>query len=113
MRYLETVMGVPMSLDLRAPADDRSRAAARAAFDLLRAEDARFSPFRPSSELLSRNGLNRASSTRSRSNAARAAARARSSAGARRSSDIGTPMTVSRYRTGQPLASIADWTDSR
>ena len=51
MRYLETVMGVPMSLDLRAPADERSRAAARAAFDLLRAEDARFSPFRPSSEL--------------------------------------------------------------
>lgn len=51
MRYLETVMGVPMSLDLRAPDDGRSRAAARAAFDLLRAEDARFSPFRTSSEL--------------------------------------------------------------
>lgn len=44
-------MGVPMSLDLRAPADERARAAARAAFDLLRVEDARFSPFRESSEL--------------------------------------------------------------
>ncbi|MEV0890655.1 FAD:protein FMN transferase [Promicromonospora sp. NPDC050262] len=51
MRYLETVMGVPMSLDLRDPDDDRSRAAARSAFDLLRAEDARFSPFRADSEL--------------------------------------------------------------
>ena len=51
MRYLETVMGVPMSLDLRDPDDDRSRAAARSAFDLLRAADARFSPFRADSEL--------------------------------------------------------------
>ncbi|MGW8564955.1 FAD:protein FMN transferase [Isoptericola sp. NPDC055881] len=48
---METVMGVPVSLVLRAPDDARSRAAVRAAFDRLHAADARFSPYRQDSEL--------------------------------------------------------------
>ncbi|MGW6225489.1 FAD:protein FMN transferase [Cellulosimicrobium cellulans] len=44
-------MGLPMSLDLRAPDDARARAAVRAAFAVLHAADARFSGRRADSEL--------------------------------------------------------------
>ncbi|ANF32204.1 hypothetical protein A0130_11430 [Leifsonia xyli] len=49
MRFLETVMGIPMSIDIRddvdaAPAADR-------AFAVLREADARFSTYRPDSEV--------------------------------------------------------------
>ncbi|MDR6972366.1 FAD:protein FMN transferase [Leifsonia shinshuensis] len=49
MRFRETVMGIPMSIDIR---DDRDAApAAERAFAVLRAADRRFSPYLPSSEL--------------------------------------------------------------
>jgi FAD:protein FMN transferase len=50
MRYLETVMGVPMSIDIR-DIGDASDAAADDAFGELRRADALFSPYRPESEL--------------------------------------------------------------
>ncbi|MGO4102719.1 FAD:protein FMN transferase [Leifsonia sp. YAF41] len=49
MRHLETVMGIPMSVDIR-DAGDHS-AAVRAAFDLLAAADRRFSSYRDDSEV--------------------------------------------------------------
>ncbi|MFP3467237.1 FAD:protein FMN transferase [Leifsonia sp. SIMBA_070] len=49
MRFLETVMGIPMSLDVR---DDRdARPAAERAFAVLREADRRFSAYRPDSEV--------------------------------------------------------------
>ncbi|MGO4534944.1 FAD:protein FMN transferase [Leifsonia sp. 2MCAF36] len=49
MRFLETVMGIPMSIDIR---DQRDAApAAERAFEALRAADRRFSAYRPESEL--------------------------------------------------------------
>lgn len=44
-------MGLPMSLDLRAPDEPRARAAVQEAFAVLHAADARFSRHRPDSEL--------------------------------------------------------------
>lgn len=49
MRFLETVMGIPMSIDVRDPGD--STAAAERAFAVLREADERFSAYRPGSEL--------------------------------------------------------------
>ncbi|WP_426625265.1 FAD:protein FMN transferase [Leifsonia sp. McL0607] len=49
MRFLETVMGIPMSIDLRDPRD--ATAAAERAFAMLREADERFSAYRPDSEL--------------------------------------------------------------
>jgi thiamine biosynthesis lipoprotein len=49
MRFVETVMGIPMSIDIR---DERDAApAAQRAFRVLREADARFSAYRPDSEL--------------------------------------------------------------
>lgn len=49
MRFLETVMGIPMSIDVR-DAGDPAAAAGRA-FAVLREADERFSAYRPGSEL--------------------------------------------------------------
>jgi len=49
MRHVETVMGIPMSVDIR-DAGDHSEAV-RAAFDLLAAADRRFSSYRDDSEV--------------------------------------------------------------
>ncbi|WP_431279913.1 FAD:protein FMN transferase [Leifsonia poae] len=49
MRYLETVMGIPMSMDVRDPGDHGD--VARAAFASLRDADARFSTYRADSEV--------------------------------------------------------------
>ncbi|HWU58999.1 MAG TPA: FAD:protein FMN transferase [Microbacteriaceae bacterium] len=49
MRYLETVMGVPMSIDIRDAGDHDSTAGD--AFGELRRADELFSPYRPESEL--------------------------------------------------------------
>ena len=49
MKHLDTVMGIPMSIDIRDDYDYSS--AAHEAFAVLREADARFSPFRPDSEL--------------------------------------------------------------
>ena len=49
MRFLETVMGIPMSIDVRDPRD--ATAAAERAFAVLREADERFSAYRPDSEL--------------------------------------------------------------
>ena len=49
MRFLETVMGIPMSIDIRDAAD--AAPAAERAFAGLRAADARFSTYRPDSEV--------------------------------------------------------------
>lgn len=53
MRFVETVMGIPMSIDIR-DAGDHSDAAARA-FAVLREADARFSVYRPDSEVSAAN----------------------------------------------------------
>ncbi|KQR53729.1 hypothetical protein ASF88_02395 [Leifsonia sp. Leaf336] len=49
MRFLDTVMGIPMSIDVRDPRD--ATAAAGRAFAVLREADERFSAYRPDSEL--------------------------------------------------------------
>jgi thiamine biosynthesis lipoprotein len=49
MRFLETVMGIPMSIDVRDPRD--ATAAAERAFAVLREADERFSAYRTDSEL--------------------------------------------------------------
>lgn len=49
MRFLETVMGIPMSIDVRDPGDHT--AAAGQAFAVLQEADERFSAYRPGSEL--------------------------------------------------------------
>ena len=49
MRFLETVMGIPMSLDIRDDVD--AAPAAERAFRVLREADERFSAYRPDSEL--------------------------------------------------------------
>jgi thiamine biosynthesis lipoprotein len=49
MKHLETVMGIPMSIDIRDDSDFSS--AADDAFDVLSEADTRFSPFRLDSEL--------------------------------------------------------------
>jgi FAD:protein FMN transferase len=49
MRFLETVMGIPMSIDIRDEGDHHEAAAE--AFAQLHAADAMFSPYRPDSEL--------------------------------------------------------------
>jgi thiamine biosynthesis lipoprotein len=61
MKRVETVMGIPMSVDLRDASDTVAEAAAEAAFDVLRAADRRFSGYRHDSEL---NALNRGELTR-------------------------------------------------
>ncbi|WP_285114744.1 FAD:protein FMN transferase [Leifsonia sp. fls2-241-R2A-40a] len=49
MRFVETVMGIPMSIDIR---DEQDAApAAERAFQVLKAADRRFSSYRPDSEL--------------------------------------------------------------
>jgi thiamine biosynthesis lipoprotein len=53
VRFVETVMGIPMSIDIR-DAGDHSDAAARA-FAVLREADARFSVYRPDSEVSAAN----------------------------------------------------------
>lgn len=49
MRFLEFVMGIPMSLDI--PGDGDHAAAAAAAFDALREADAVFSTYRDETEI--------------------------------------------------------------
>jgi thiamine biosynthesis lipoprotein len=49
MRHVETVMGIPMSVDIRDAGDHAE--AVRAAFDLLAAADLRFSSYRDDSEV--------------------------------------------------------------
>src|SRR3954462_4419290 len=49
MRFLETVMGIPMSIDIRDDVD--ATEAAERAFRVLREADRRFSAYRPDSEL--------------------------------------------------------------
>ncbi|GAA3891277.1 FAD:protein FMN transferase [Leifsonia kafniensis] len=49
MRHVETVMGIPMSVDIRDAGDHAD--AVRAAFDLLAAADLRFSSYRDDSEV--------------------------------------------------------------
>lgn len=49
MRFLDTVMGIPMSIDIRGPMD--GTAAAHRAFLLLHAADERFSTYRADSEV--------------------------------------------------------------
>ncbi|RAN76293.1 hypothetical protein B5P43_23485 [Bacillus sp. SRB_336] len=49
MRFLDTVMGIPMSIDIREAGDHQ--AAAAEAFALMHKADAIFSPYRPDSEL--------------------------------------------------------------
>ncbi|MBW8871611.1 MAG: FAD:protein FMN transferase [Leifsonia sp.] len=49
MRFLETVMGIPMSIDIRDGVDGTE--AAERAFGVLREADRRFSAYRPDSEL--------------------------------------------------------------
>jgi thiamine biosynthesis lipoprotein len=49
MRFLETVMGIPMSIDVRDDVD--ARRAAERAFQALREADRRFSTYRPDSEV--------------------------------------------------------------
>lgn len=49
MRFLETVMGIPMSIDVRDDVD--ARPAAERAFRVLREADERFSTYRPDSEV--------------------------------------------------------------
>jgi FAD:protein FMN transferase len=52
MRFLETVMGIPMSIDVRDARDPRSvTQAAERAFAVLRDADERFTAYRPDSEL--------------------------------------------------------------
>jgi len=51
MRFLETVMGIPMSIDIREAEENVAAAAAERAFQVLRDADARFSSYRPDSEL--------------------------------------------------------------
>ncbi|QNE36964.1 FAD:protein FMN transferase [Leifsonia shinshuensis] len=51
MRFLETVMGIPMSIDIREASETVASAAAERAFRVLRDADARFSAYRPDSEL--------------------------------------------------------------
>lgn len=52
MRLLETVMGIPMSIDVRDAVDGAvAEAAAERAFGVLREADRRFSRYRPDSEL--------------------------------------------------------------
>jgi thiamine biosynthesis lipoprotein len=58
MRFLESVMGIPMSLDI--PQEGDHEAAAAAAFDALREADAVFSTYRDESEI---SRLNRAEIT--------------------------------------------------
>ena len=56
MRHVETVMGIPMSVDIRDVGDHAE--AIRAAFDLLAAADLRFSSYRDDSEVSAvRSGL--------------------------------------------------------
>lgn len=49
MRFVETVMGIPMSVDIRDPGD--AAPAAERAFAVLRDADRRFSAYRPDSEV--------------------------------------------------------------
>jgi len=58
MRYLDTVMGIPMSIDIRDAGDHQ--VAAAEAFATMHQADAIFSPYRPDSEL---SRLNRAELT--------------------------------------------------
>lgn len=51
MRRVDEVMGTVVSIDVRNADPAAAEAAVDAAFDLLRQADARFSPFRPDSEL--------------------------------------------------------------
>jgi len=51
VRFLVTVMGVPMSVDVRDPATPQVRAAVADAFELLRDAERRFSRHRPGSEV--------------------------------------------------------------
>jgi thiamine biosynthesis lipoprotein len=51
MRFLETVMGIPMSIDIRDADDATAATGAGAAFAVLRAADARFSRYRDDSEV--------------------------------------------------------------
>jgi thiamine biosynthesis lipoprotein len=51
MRFLETVMGIPMSIDIRMRSADLSATAAKAAFGVLHDADRRFSRHREDSEL--------------------------------------------------------------
>jgi thiamine biosynthesis lipoprotein len=51
MRFLETVMGIPMSIDIRAADADAAAGAAAAAFVVLREADRRFSRYRQDSEV--------------------------------------------------------------
>ncbi len=53
MRHVETVMGIPMSVDIRDDGDHS--AAVRAAFDLLHAADKRFSTYSDESEIAAIN----------------------------------------------------------
>ncbi|HEY0119480.1 MAG TPA: FAD:protein FMN transferase [Cellulomonas sp.] len=52
MRRLEEVMGIPVSVDVRHVETDAAAAALDEAFAVMRAADARFSPFRADSELV-------------------------------------------------------------
>ncbi|MFF1632485.1 FAD:protein FMN transferase [Leifsonia sp. NPDC058248] len=56
MRFLETVMGIPMSVDIRNESDEVADEAAAAAFEVLRDADRRFSRYRQDSELQAVNG---------------------------------------------------------
>ncbi|WP_314149911.1 FAD:protein FMN transferase, partial [uncultured Leifsonia sp.] len=51
MRRVETVMGIPMSVDIREVDDATAARAAEQAFAVLRAADARFSRYRQDSEV--------------------------------------------------------------
>ena len=53
MRHVETVMGIPMSVDIRDDGDHS--AAVRAAFDLLHSADKRFSTYSDESEIAAIN----------------------------------------------------------
>jgi len=55
VRYVETVMGIPMSIDLRDAEDNAAVGAATAAFAVLREADERFSVYRPDSEVSAAN----------------------------------------------------------
>jgi thiamine biosynthesis lipoprotein len=65
VRHVEQVMGVPMSVDVRAAPDEAlARAAVRAAFDRMHDADRRFSRFRPDSEVSRDDGRPRSADLR-------------------------------------------------
>ncbi len=55
MRFVETVMGIPMSVEILELADDAAVALAREAFELIKAADRRFSTYRDDSEVAAVN----------------------------------------------------------